>query len=398
MRVWCRVRAAETQSAAMGSSQSVACCVRRGREAEVFDQPLADRKESWHSIPDAEEHWRVIDEQAGLPGSPKSDELRGEAWIKLRGRPLKLVPEEEIADISASPCRVSKRGTAEFFAKQLTDEERSYLPLVPQVAEAVAAEWNHRREHPEGLCEKVKAGIEEAFPELEEWTADEVCLRFLRAMSGDEKAATQLLVRAIECRVRDREMYTTLHCEVTCDIRVIGRDNDMRPTVYLCLRSQTRPLREMAPQVLLAFEAAVKLSHKGQGQIVLIADMHGFTPSLNMDPSGFMDLSGTFGSVFADRFASVMVVDFSIVAQGLWSLLKPLLSEKTQKKINFVSSNKARGLLKERYAEPTFNRIISSFDINRDRHVPDNQLKDHALHTSICDVPLGYVRPANVAG
>ena len=42
-------------------------------------------------------------------------------------------------------------------------------------------------------------------------------------------------------------------------MRIIGRDRQNRPTIYISARSQTEPLRALIPQVFLAFEARVRL-------------------------------------------------------------------------------------------------------------------------------------------
>jgi len=354
-----------------------------------------ERCESWHSIPDAEEHWLVFEDVEPEPCDDHAHESklrRRSSWTKLRGRPLQLVPEEAIVD---APGHVAPSSPE----RPRSEEDQRNMALVPNVAKAVTRQWTEWRAKPEGLNAAVRARLEDGFPELEEWTSEEHCLRMLRALQGDEVAASKQLIKAIECRVRDRELYATLTCDVRCDIRVIGRDLQHRPAVYICCRSQTGPLREIAPQVMLAFEAAVKLGeYQGDGHMVLVADMHGFSPSLYMDPYGLQELGESLGSVFADRFASIIIVDFSIVAQGIWRLAKPLLSEKTQNKISFVSCKKARELVTERFAESTSARITSSFDINRERRTSCEERSAHALHTSICDVPLGHVRAADVAG
>mmetsp|Transcript_109728 Transcript_109728/g.317277 ORF Transcript_109728/g.317277 Transcript_109728/m.317277 type:complete len:389 (+) Transcript_109728:43-1209(+) len=386
-----------------GASSTASCCYRR--EAE-FVQPRTERCESWHSIPDADEHWLVFEEAeqcngedqeksgASGGGAPHPQLLKRSSWTKLRGRPLQLVPEEVLAETKSAGFVAPSASQ-----RALSDEDRRNLHLVPRVGEAVTNEWTERRAHPETLSDKLRKPLENGFPELEQWTSQEHCLRMLRALQGNEAAATKQLIKAIECRVRDRELYATLTCDVHCDIRVIGRDLQQRPTIYICARSQKVPLRDISPQVQLAFEAAVRLGeYQGDGQIVMVADMHGFAPSLYMDVYAIQELGETLGSVFADRFASILMVDFSIIAQGIWSLAKPLMSAKTQSKINFVGVKAAREIVQARFPESTGARILASFDINRDKRTSDEERAAHALHTSICDVPLGHVRSADVAG
>lgn len=228
----------------------------------------------------------------------------------------------------------------------------------------------------------------ESFNELEEWTEDEMVRRMLRAALGQEKDAVQLLVKAIEHRVRERDLFRSMLCEVTCDIRVIGRDTEGRPTIYICARSQSRPLKDLKAQIFLAFETAVKLGSP-DGQSVLIADMAGFSARLNMDPFVLKDLADSFGTMFADRLFSVLIIDFSLLAQTVWSTCRAIISERTQKKINFVGERQARKITQERFDRMTWESIHSAFDINRKYSSTAEDRASHAQRTSISEVPLG---------
>ncbi|CAJ1373351.1 unnamed protein product [Effrenium voratum] len=209
--------------------------------------------------------------------------------------------------------------------------------------------------------------------------------------------AVPMLMKAIECRVRERELFQCMRCKVACDMRIIGRDRENRPAIYMSARSQTEPLRLLIPQVFLAFEAASRLAQE-DGQAILVADMVQLQTHLNMDPFAFKDLANNFGVVFADRLKCILIVDFSFIAQAFWATVRPFLSERTQKKINFVSEAKARQFVKENFFGPTRDRILSSFDINRDELSTQEDRFAHALRTAICDVPLGELRAPDEAG
>lgn len=77
-----------------------------------------------------------------------------------------------------------------------------------------------------------------------------------------------MLMKAIECRVRERELFQSMRCQVACDMRIIGRDRENRPVIYLSARSQSEHLRELIPHVFLAFEVPKKnhLFFFGRGQ------------------------------------------------------------------------------------------------------------------------------------
>jgi hypothetical protein len=232
--------------------------------------------------------------------------------------------------------------------------------------------------------------IQQGFPELDEWTSSEHAERMLRAEVQDESIATERLIKAIECRVRGREIYSTLLCNVVVgDCRVIGRDKERRTVMYWCAKSQRCPLKSLIPQILITIEAAIKLTEASDCKICLIADMHNFTASHNLDYSAFKEIGEFLGSVYADRLCYVMVVDFSTVVKMAWSLVKPLMNKRTHAKISFVSEEEARNSLLSKMEKPTYTRIETAFDINRDVTSTAAERIAHAKRTSICDVPLG---------
>ena len=79
----------------------------------------------------------------------------------------------------------------------------------------------------------------------------------LRASQGNMSQAVPMLMKAIECRVRERELFRSMRCQVACDMRIIGRDRENRPVIYMSARSQTEHLRELIPHVFLAFEVGI---------------------------------------------------------------------------------------------------------------------------------------------
>ena len=105
------------------------------------------------------------------------------------------------------------------------------------------------------LDETLRSQLQHGFPELEEWTSLSTLRRMLRASQGTLSQAVPMLMKAIECRVRERELFRSMRCQVACDMRIIGRDRENRPVIYMSARSQTEHLRELIPHVFLAFEA-----------------------------------------------------------------------------------------------------------------------------------------------
>ncbi|CAE7907990.1 SPAC3H8.02 [Symbiodinium microadriaticum] len=391
---------------ALGDVSNYACCTTRGDEAAAL--LVKNRHHSWQDVPETEEFqvffdcYETREEMVQRTFSGES-EHRPRRWPLERrssgelprNRPLSLVPE---AGFRTFAERASIRQLPEptFRDDMPLLPEDVYEDLVPVLKEEVLEQWRRRMEEGD-LDEQLQKQLQTGFPELEEWTSLSTVRRMLRASQGNLAQATPMLMKAIECRVRERELFQCMRCKAACDMRIIGRDRQNRPTIYISARSQTEPLRALIPQVFLAFEAATRLAQE-DGQAILVADMIQLQPHLNMDLFAFKDLANNFGVVFADRLNCILIVDFSWVAQAVWSTLKPFLSERTQRKINFLSEAKARSFVSENFSAATRDRIFSSFDINRDELSTQEDRFAHALRTAICDVPLGELRAADEAG
>jgi len=268
-------------------------------------------------------------------------------------------------------------------------EEEYVDPDLLFITRTVRKDWEERLKNGIRKNPQFEQQLAEGFPELEDWAVPSVARRYLGAMNGKKEEAAKVLAKAIECRLRDRKLFSSLLCKVTCDARVIGRDSLGRPAVYVCAGNQQASLKDTIPQIFCAFEAAVRMtSNPADGQVFLICDMHKLNAGLNMDNKALKYFSENFGSVFADRLCQILIVDFNWVAQMVWALLKPLLSERTQNKISFVNENKARKIIEGKFDDATAQRIFSSFDINRDTKSSELDRTQHARRTSICDVPL----------
>jgi len=410
----------------------MACCVNRGAEEHAADcgvvpvraagRPEDQSPDSLHGgdeclqffdcieYDDSEEHftqqrpkprllemWLNLSRQrlAGVTqGSSERPRNRlVEMWMNRRQRraaielelrqlqdSLRHLPQDATACLDCAPCI----GRFDMESQAFTRAN------ILNVTRAVRQTWEDRQVR--GMDAVLVSKLEEGFPELEEWTREEVVRRMLRAACGSERDAAQTLRKAIECRVRERELFKSMSCEVACDMRVVGRDVDQRPALYVCARSQEHPLKDLRSQIFLAFEEATKLAGSEDGQVVFIADMTGFSASLNMDPFVLKNLAENFGSVFADRLHSVLIVDFSLLAQTVWATCKPLLSERTRKKINFVGERAARRIAEERFDAVTCERILSAFAVNRKKMSTAEERFLQAQRTALTEVPLG--RPA----
>ncbi|CAK9076126.1 CRAL-TRIO domain-containing protein C3H8.02 [Durusdinium trenchii] len=414
--------------ASLGGIPNV-CCTTRGDEAAVH--LIKNRHNSWQDLPEADEFQAFFDcyeTHEDRPADPIVGSEKNRSFSRLCGR-------EGVNDLLLNQhrCHVNHAGFRTYAEREsLRGMPRKTDPdSVPLLPEDVYEDLVPVLRNDEGdLDEKLRVQLKHGFPELEDlessiglWRAQlvfKICSVLVPSQAasagymqlaplqlrictisplegGCGDTAVPMLMKAIECRVRERELFQSMRCKVACDMRIIGRDRENRPVIYLSARSQTEHLRELIPHVFLAFEAASRLAQE-DGQAILVADMIQMQPSLNMDPFAFKDLANNFGVVFADRLKCILIVDFSFIAQAVWSTLRPFLSERTQKKINFVNEAKARIIVKETFTAPTQDRVFSSFDINRDELSTSEDRFSHALRTAICDVPLGELRAADEAG
>lgn len=233
--------------------------------------------------------------------------------------------------------------------------------------------------------------LSDALAELQ-WADLSQARRMLKANIGDVQKAVAMFVQALELRVRDREIFVNLRCDVRCDMRILGSDLSERPVVYLCARSQTAPLRCIRDQFILTLEQACKMSgstQKGEGRLYLIADMHGLQTTWNMDAAALQDLAEMCGTVFADRICKIVIVDFSRAAQAAWWMLKQMLSPVTREKFAFVGTAKALEICRLDLDGATFERLQETLEVNRDPAKSPEEILNHARRTTVHEVPLG---------
>jgi len=247
---------------------------------------------------------------------------------------------------------------------ELSTRECSDLIAAQLVLKHARDEW----------CSRVAQLRKEARAELEkaelEW-----------ANIGDAQKAVKMFVQALEMRAEYAMLLSTMRCESRSDIRILGRDREGRPVVYMCARSQTAPLCSVRDQLLITFEAACRLVGD-MGKVSFVVDMHGLQPHLNMDIKSAKTLVDLLGTVFAERIDSITIVDFSKAAQAMWWMVKPLVAPATRKKFAFASLHQARELCKQRFDDSLYLAASRTFDINRDPDSTEEERLQHARETT----------------
>merc|ERR1740123_1183812 len=212
--------------------------------------------------------------------------------------------------------------------------------------------------------------------------------RYLRSAFGENKLAVKMFVQALELRKRDRKLFQTMRFESQSDVRIMGRDLEGHPLIYICWRSQTQPIALLRDQLIVTLEAAFQLSGE-KGKIAYIFDMHGLQPGLNTNPTILKELVDIFGTVFADTICRVTMVDFSRAAQALWWMLKPLMAETTKQKFSFVTKAQARETCRAQLSDELYQAVCKTFEINRDKNSTPEERAEHARRTTMYNILPG---------
>jgi hypothetical protein len=254
-----------------------------------------------------------------------------------------------------------------------------------EVLEETQTLWKQRIEKMRMKMDEESAraweSMDEMSPEMK-WAKPSVARRMLRANLDNGKNAVAMFVQALDFRAQHRRLFQTMSIEAKTDMRVMARDKENRPVVYMCFGSQTAPVREIRDELMVTFEKAARLAGH-DGQMSFIVDMHGHKPYLNCNPTAIKEISDILGTVFAERICRVWIVDFARAAQVCWMLLKPLLMPATREKFAFINRDKALELCREQFDAPTVEKVSDTFKINRDPNASQEERAAHALRTSI---------------
>jgi hypothetical protein len=134
------------------------------------------------------------------------------------------------------------------------------------------------------------------------------------------------------------------------DLRVLARGETGYPIIYGCFRfnvpathSTTQHIIEHMAAVMEA--AALAARRRGAPGADTIMDCHGYRMADNLNPAPLLALMRMANQPYRDALRTAIVVDAPASFQMLWRAAKPLLSEKTKRKIRFLSREEAVKLL-----------------------------------------------------
>mmetsp|Transcript_16987 Transcript_16987/g.36593 ORF Transcript_16987/g.36593 Transcript_16987/m.36593 type:complete len:353 (+) Transcript_16987:150-1208(+) len=292
-------------------------------------------------------------------------------WIRQYGEACQ---QQSSSSGSGSPsssrltdCELS--GLAELAARDCTD-----LALARSVLQRTHEEWSRR-------INDLRHGSTEL-----EWATLPTAVRMLKANVNDAQSAVQMFIQALELRAKERRLFQTLHCETRSDARIIGRDSNGHPVVYVCAKSQAGPLSALYEQFIITFESACKMAGD-LGTVTFVVDMYGLQVHLNMDLKVAKALSVMLGTVFAERIGRIVVVDFSRAAAVLWCMAKPLMKPSTQKKFAFVTQAQAKDLNAQLFPSELAACLAETMQVNRDPKLTAEDRAAHARKTTAPGMP-----------
>jgi len=335
----------------------MACCVVRGSDDEAL-APACDMLDEDLAFFDCAEN--SFDLEALSRGEPLPNVLHHVTAVHSPAVPSSPGGKRPFPRMSGSLC-----------GADLHHRDCADLAGAQAVLQKAREEW----------CQRMVQLRKEAEADLE-WANLPTAIRMLRANIGDVQKAVKMFVQALELRSQHEQLFRTMRCENRSDIRIIGRDLEGHPVVYMCARSQTESLAVMRDQVLVTFEAACRLAGD-LGTIAFVIDMHGLQPHLYMDFKAMKGLTDMLGTVFAERICRITIVDFSRAAQALWWALKPMLAPATKEKFAFVNQAQARVFCKPLVDESLYNDLCRSMEINRDPASTVEQRAEHAQKTTL---------------
>mmetsp|Transcript_20772 Transcript_20772/g.44758 ORF Transcript_20772/g.44758 Transcript_20772/m.44758 type:complete len:595 (-) Transcript_20772:112-1896(-) len=169
--------------------------------------------------------------------------------------------------------------------------------------------------------------------------------RVLRSANGDVTKAVDSFLFSLRWRQEHEELlvHRVLPFAPPCDVRILGQDKDGRSIVYFCAGTQTSGVSDVFQQFATVMEASIErnLGRAGACRSILILDCSGFGLWHNSRPYGLKECAKVLATVYSERMHRILLVDMLKVCGFLWELASPFISERTRKKLAFVTSEEA---------------------------------------------------------
>eukprot|EP00467_Chlorarachnion_reptans_P002587 CAMPEP_0114509456 /NCGR_PEP_ID=MMETSP0109-20121206/13222_1 /TAXON_ID=29199 /ORGANISM="Chlorarachnion reptans, Strain CCCM449" /LENGTH=305 /DNA_ID=CAMNT_0001688615 /DNA_START=37 /DNA_END=951 /DNA_ORIENTATION=- len=198
----------------------------------------------------------------------------------------------------------------------------------------------------------IKDGPEIAGPFREGKFITDSCLqRYLTANNGDVKKALAQLKETVDWRKTYKPWDPCPKClknPLAHNLRVVGFDSKGRAVIYTCF-SQANDRWDAdvnLKHLSWVLEQAVPLMEKrGATKWCWMSDFHGFSTS-DCAPKSMMLVKSMLAH-YPERLYKAILMDAPWIFNGLWSLVSPLLDQRTKEKVLFCKADKVKDLGKE---------------------------------------------------
>ncbi|KAL6562375.1 hypothetical protein OROGR_003382 [Orobanche gracilis] len=259
----------------------------------------------------------------------------------------------------------------------------------------------------EELMEKVDESLKRTFQNVHQGFPRETLMRFLKAREGNVTKAHKMLVDCLKWRVENDidnmlakpivpvELYRGIRDSQLIGLSGysneglpvfaigVGLSTFDRASVHYYVQSHIQ-INEYRDRVILP--AATKKYGMHVGKCIKILDMTG----LKLSALNHIKLMSSISSIddlnYPEKSVTYYVVNTPYVFSACWKVVKPLLQERTRRKINVLSGCGQDELLKIMHYSslPHFCRKRSSGSSKHsDNHAENNFSLDHPFHQQL---------------
>uniref|UniRef100_A0A7S2NIF9 CRAL-TRIO domain-containing protein n=1 Tax=Alexandrium andersonii TaxID=327968 RepID=A0A7S2NIF9_9DINO len=194
---------------------------------------------------------------------------------------------------------------------------------------------------------------------------ESICLRLLCKYDGDFERSAAKLETVLRWRERNEELLTSQNFQEASDLRVVGFDLQGHPVLYQCARNQLLPNSKGLDQYVVRMLQAIDMMPPGVSTMTHVWDMHGMRLMMNLNPRAVLQLLNVLEGYFVERMHELLVVDAPQAAHFLVEAIWPMVSERTRKKVFFLSAKDALSHLQKTCASPFAMQMGALVELNR---------------------------------
>ena len=176
-------------------------------------------------------------------------------------------------------------------------------------------------------------------PWLQEWCTLQRMQVYLHGRQGNVKAAADLVSKALIWRQQNQDLLTGLrHPRWQGDMRIIAQGDSGHPLLYASHRFQTESYNQedMVEHAAMVLEAC-----QSSESLDVVLDLKDFQLRYNLDPRGAIQAAQLLKYAYRDSLRNVLIIDAPFALNAFWMLVKPTLPQGTQRKVHFLSLERA---------------------------------------------------------